>query len=182
MDDRNVLTHLFLSHPKSIVMLRAWHHVIVIDATYKTNKYDMPWVEIVGMTLVGLNFVNSSTIVYDEMKESYQWLLTHLQHLLGPIVPDVFVSDKAGGLVGTVGVMFPSSTHILCLWHIDRNVRAKCLAEVRTTHCGIDAAKPTVDHIMVSWQRAVYALIEEDMDTTLDNFRRSWGVQGVFGS
>ncbi|CAL1366771.1 unnamed protein product [Linum trigynum] len=60
MDDRNVLTHLFLAHPESVVMLRAWHHVIVIDATYKANKYDMPWVEIVGMTPVGLNFVIAS--------------------------------------------------------------------------------------------------------------------------
>ncbi|CAI0443864.1 unnamed protein product [Linum tenue] len=30
---------------------------------------------------------------------------------------------------------------------------------------------------MASWQRVVYALTVEDMDTTLDNFRRSWGVQ-----
>ena len=44
------LEALFFVHPTSFKIWREFPHVIIIDATYKTNIYKMPFVEIVGVT------------------------------------------------------------------------------------------------------------------------------------
>nr|GEY09386.1 protein FAR1-related sequence 5-like [Tanacetum cinerariifolium] len=46
--DTNELEALFFVHPSSFKIWRAFPHVLIIDATYKTNIYKMPFVEIVG--------------------------------------------------------------------------------------------------------------------------------------
>ncbi|KAI3738032.1 hypothetical protein L2E82_28050 [Cichorium intybus] len=38
-ENSNELENLFFVHPRSLDMWRAFPHVIIIDATYKTNKY-----------------------------------------------------------------------------------------------------------------------------------------------
>ncbi|CAI9294509.1 unnamed protein product [Lactuca saligna] len=46
----NELENLFFVHPTSWKIWRAFPHVLIIDATYKTNKYNKPLVQIVGVT------------------------------------------------------------------------------------------------------------------------------------
>ncbi|CAL1406146.1 unnamed protein product [Linum trigynum] len=69
-EDRRV-TRLFLSHPESIKMLSAWYFVILIDSTYKTNKYKQPLVQLIGVNPVKKNFNIGFTLVSDETKETY---------------------------------------------------------------------------------------------------------------
>ena len=40
----NELENLFFIHPRSLNIWKAFPHVLIIDATYKTNKYGMPFV------------------------------------------------------------------------------------------------------------------------------------------
>ncbi|CAI0405973.1 unnamed protein product [Linum tenue] len=47
-DDQRRVTRLFLCHPESIRMLLAWYFVVLIDSTYKTNKYKQPLVHLRG--------------------------------------------------------------------------------------------------------------------------------------
>ncbi|XP_019158464.1 PREDICTED: uncharacterized protein LOC109155202 [Ipomoea nil] len=54
----NELEDLFFVHHKSLEKWRAFPHVLLIDATYKTNRYSMPLVE---MTDRYLNFGNHTT-------------------------------------------------------------------------------------------------------------------------
>ncbi|XP_021755461.1 uncharacterized protein LOC110720724 [Chenopodium quinoa] len=48
-DTNNVLQHAFIVHPIMTNLLRAYPYVIGMDSTYKTNRYDMPIFEIVGV-------------------------------------------------------------------------------------------------------------------------------------
>ncbi|KAI5672447.1 hypothetical protein M9H77_12811 [Catharanthus roseus] len=38
-EDSNVLSDIVVAHSTSIAMLRTWPYVLIIDTTYKTNKY-----------------------------------------------------------------------------------------------------------------------------------------------
>ncbi|KAI5666542.1 hypothetical protein M9H77_16395 [Catharanthus roseus] len=49
-EDSNMLSDIVVAHPTSIEILRTWPHVLIMDTTYKTNKYNMPLLEVVGMT------------------------------------------------------------------------------------------------------------------------------------
>ncbi|KAI5680867.1 hypothetical protein M9H77_02094 [Catharanthus roseus] len=55
LEERNVLSDIVVAHPTSIAMIRTWPYVLIMDTTYKTNKYNMPLLEAVGMTLTGKN-------------------------------------------------------------------------------------------------------------------------------
>ncbi|XP_038688779.1 uncharacterized protein LOC119987944 [Tripterygium wilfordii] len=46
----NELEDLFFAHPGSLDRLRAFPNVLLMDATYQTNRYGLPLVEIVGVT------------------------------------------------------------------------------------------------------------------------------------
>ncbi|KAI5674259.1 hypothetical protein M9H77_14623 [Catharanthus roseus] len=37
-EDSNVLSDIVVAHPTSIVMIRTWSYVLIMDTTYKTNK------------------------------------------------------------------------------------------------------------------------------------------------
>lgn len=61
----NRLTHLFFAHPTSIEILQKNHDVMLLDCTYKTNKFKLPMLNIVFVTGVhttinlGFCFMNS---------------------------------------------------------------------------------------------------------------------------
>jgi hypothetical protein len=44
----NRTRHLFIAYPQSIELAQANQDVILVDNTYKTNKFDMPLLHIIG--------------------------------------------------------------------------------------------------------------------------------------
>ncbi|XP_038687515.1 uncharacterized protein LOC119986895 [Tripterygium wilfordii] len=50
------LEELFFTHPGSLELLREFPHVLLMDATYKTNKFKMSLVEIIGVTSTKMTF------------------------------------------------------------------------------------------------------------------------------
>ena len=56
MNSNGTITHLFFTHPKSIELLRSHPTTILIDCTYKTNKYKMPLLNAVGNTSLNSSF------------------------------------------------------------------------------------------------------------------------------
>ncbi|KAI5676693.1 hypothetical protein M9H77_07643 [Catharanthus roseus] len=58
-----VLSDIVVAHPTSIAMIRTWPYVLIMDTTYKTNKYKMLLLEFVGMTLTGKNFTVATTFM-----------------------------------------------------------------------------------------------------------------------
>ncbi|KAI5652931.1 hypothetical protein M9H77_30118 [Catharanthus roseus] len=58
-EDNNVLSDIVVAHPTLIAMIRTWPYILIMDTTYKMNKYNMPLLECVGMTATGNNFTGS---------------------------------------------------------------------------------------------------------------------------
>jgi len=44
----------------------------------------------------------------------------------GDVYPQVIVSDRDFALMNAISVIFPETTNILCRFHINKNVKAKC--------------------------------------------------------
>ncbi|XXG82502.1 hypothetical protein AAC387_Pa10g0434 [Persea americana] len=49
-DATDVIMNLFWAHQAYIQLLRAFPEVLIMDSTYKTNRYRLPLLEIVGVT------------------------------------------------------------------------------------------------------------------------------------
>ena len=101
-------------------------YVVLIDSTYKTNKYKMPLVEFVGMTSAGKNFNIAYCFAVREDKPAYTWMLHGLGQLMTQC-PDVVVTENEKALVNALRTVLPSVPHLLCRWHISRNVAAKAM-------------------------------------------------------
>lgn len=45
---QNRTQHLFIAYPQSIQLAQTNQDVVVVDSTYKTNKFDMPLLHMIG--------------------------------------------------------------------------------------------------------------------------------------
>ena len=50
VDEFEVVSDLFWTHPDAVKLLNLFNIVFLMDSTYKTNKYWLPLLEIVGVT------------------------------------------------------------------------------------------------------------------------------------
>ncbi|KAI5656527.1 hypothetical protein M9H77_25320 [Catharanthus roseus] len=61
--ESNALSDIVIAHPISIAMIRMWPYVLIMDTMYKTNKYNMPLLEAVGIT--PKNFIVATAFMQD---------------------------------------------------------------------------------------------------------------------
>nr|KAJ0215267.1 hypothetical protein LSAT_V11C300112960 [Lactuca sativa] len=105
----NELENLFFIYGKQIP------HVLIIDATYKTNKYAMPFVEIVGVTSTNKTFNIAFAFITNEKEESYKWVLRCLRLTLEKCMqPRIIVTERELALVNACQQVFPYATRLLC--------------------------------------------------------------------
>ena len=73
------LDALFMTHGATIPRARRFNEIIVLDATYKSNKNDMPLLNVVGVSHLGSsklqNVLIASAFLVNEKEESYNWVL-----------------------------------------------------------------------------------------------------------
>ena len=125
--DDGCVTSLFWSHHASGDLLRAFPTVLLMDCTYKTNRYRFPLFQIVGVTSTDKTFSAAQAFILRERKEDYVWVLENLKRIMDPNqLPHVIVTDRDLGLMNAIEKVFPHATHLLCRWHIDKNVSANC--------------------------------------------------------
>ncbi|XP_058760098.1 PKS-NRPS hybrid synthetase cheA-like [Vicia villosa] len=127
-DDCEVVRDIFWAHPDSVKLLNLFPTVLIMDATYKTNKYRQPLFEIVGMTSTELTFAVAFAYMECEQTESYIWVLDKLKQLFvkKDVVPQVILTDRDLALMKAVEVVFPTTHNLLCRFHINKNVGMKC--------------------------------------------------------
>nr|GEX13119.1 protein FAR1-related sequence 5-like [Tanacetum cinerariifolium] len=126
-DVTNELKALFYVHPTSFKIWRAFPHVLMIDATYKTNKYNMPFVEIVSVTSTGETFCIAFAFISEEKMDNYKWVLECLKLTLDEcMLPRVIITDRDLALMNACEKVFPNATRLLCRWHISQNILKNC--------------------------------------------------------
>ncbi|XP_058216857.1 protein FAR1-RELATED SEQUENCE 5-like [Rhododendron vialii] len=129
--DRDVhLTHLFFAHPSSIALTKSYPYVFAMDCTYKTNKYKMPLLDIVGVSSFNGSFYSCFAFMQKEEEGDYVWALERFKKLLGhDQQPLVILSDRELALMNAIQLVFPRTAHVLCVWHIEKNVLSKCKSQ-----------------------------------------------------
>nr|XP_043613294.1 protein FAR1-RELATED SEQUENCE 5-like [Erigeron canadensis] len=123
--ESNELDNLFFVHPTSFDIWRAFPHVLIIDATYKTNPYNMPFVEIVGVTSTSNTFSIAFAFIHSEKTTNYKWALDCLKLTLDEcMLPRVIVTDKEMALVNACNEVFPDAAQLLCKYHMSFRVHS----------------------------------------------------------
>ncbi|XP_052627015.1 protein FAR1-RELATED SEQUENCE 5-like [Lactuca sativa] len=103
-----------------------------MDATYKTNKYNLPFLEIVGVTSTNKTFSIAFAFMHNEKTSNYIWPLTCLKLTINDsFCPRVIVTDRDLALMKACGDVFPQSNHLLCRWHIFNDITKHCRQRIK---------------------------------------------------
>ena len=88
----------------------------------------MPLLEVVGVTSTEMTFAVAFAFVESEKMDNFIWVLEKVKSMLlkEDALPKVIVTDRDLALMNAVAKVFPTSSNLLCQFHIRKNVRAKC--------------------------------------------------------
>jgi hypothetical protein len=139
-----------------------------MDCTYKTNKYKMPLLTICGVTFLGTTFIVGFAFIEKETTKYYDWVLYQLNRLyisLGLPRPRVIATDRDLALMEAIATRFPTyptihsegTRHVLCLWHLHRNVAKNCKA--------FFAIDEEWEAFLAAWHAIIYADTQADFKT-----------------
>ncbi|XP_057441277.1 protein FAR1-RELATED SEQUENCE 5-like [Lotus japonicus] len=114
-DGTDVVRSLFWAHPDSIHLFNEFPHVVILDSTYKTNRYRIPLLEMVGVTSTNLTYSIAFAYMQNEQKDEVVWAVNRLKDLIinEDNLPKVFVTDKDQVLMEALETVFPAARCLL---------------------------------------------------------------------
>lgn len=132
VDSENRVNSLLFSHETSYSLAQMFPYVLLIDATYRTNRFSMPIIHFVGVTSRNSSFTMGVAFVSKETTDFYCWALHQLHSLFQKTLPEIIVTDRELALPNALPIVFPTAHNLLCRWHINRNILANCKKYFRT--------------------------------------------------
>jgi hypothetical protein len=178
LDDNSVVTAVIFAHPRSLLYLKSYPEVLIMDCTYKTNKYKMPLLDIVGIDACQRSFCVAFAFLSGEEEADFNWALTQLrslfeEHSIG--LPSVILTDRQLALMNAISssTCFPKATLLLCIWHINKAVLSNCMpafAKGKDHTEGMEEWKEFY-HL---WQEIAYSKSEETYNKRLLEFKERY--------
>lgn len=120
---------VFFAHPDSLAYLRAYPNTLLLDCTYKTNKYNMPLLDMVGVDASQRSFCIAFAFLSGEGEDNFAWALDRLKSLYEQCntpFPSVVLVDHCPACINALDTYFPTSVSLLCIWHVNKAVLAHC--------------------------------------------------------
>ena len=122
--ENNVVCGVFFMHKNSIELAKLYNTVFLMDCTYKTNKFSMPLLNIVGISSIYTTFNAAFAFLSSEEEPNYTWVLRLFAQVVP--LPVVIATDRELALMNSIRTVFPSAKNILCIWHINKNILSNC--------------------------------------------------------
>ncbi|KAH1233717.1 Protein FAR1-RELATED SEQUENCE 5 [Glycine max] len=159
--DEDVVRDIFWCHPDSVKLVNACNLVFLIDNTYKTNRYRLLLLDFVGVAPTGMKFFVGFAYVEGERVNKLVWALQRFRGLFlkRDALPGVIVTDRDQALMNAAKDVFPECTNLLCIFHINKNVKAKCKSLI--------AQKNAWDYVMDCWGSLTDCPSEQQFDECL---------------
>ncbi|KAL5137330.1 putative protein FAR1-RELATED SEQUENCE 10 [Glycine soja] len=165
LKDEVLVRDLFWCHPDAVKLCNACHLVFFIDSTYKTNRYRLLLLDFVGVTPTTMTFSVGFAYLEAERVNNIVWALERFRGLFlrNDRLPVVIVTDRDLALMNVVKTVFPECTNLLCRFHIDKNVKAKCKSLI--------GEKNAWDYVMDNWGTLVDCPSEHQFHESLQKFQ-----------
>ena len=98
---------------------------IAFDVTYKNNKYNKPFIILLGVNHHFESYVFEFALLVDETTEIFCWLLRVFLDYMNGNKPSVVLTD--GNLAMRVWIVefLTNTRHCLCAWHLAINATQK---------------------------------------------------------
>lgn len=150
VDENNRIEAVLFAHPKSLAYLQTYPELLLLDCTYKTNRFGMPLLDIIGIDGCNRSFCIAFAFLRGENEEDYVWALERLRSLyeINQVKPpSIILTDCAEACMNAVNICFPDSISLLCLWHANKAVLTNCRPTFLLLKNDLD-----LDHSEERWQ------------------------------
>ncbi|KAK6850482.1 hypothetical protein PG987_000116 [Apiospora arundinis] len=172
-DDR--VTAILFAHPESLAYLQAYPDTLILDCTYKTNKYGMPLLDMIGVDACQRSFCIAFAFLSGETEQDYFWALDRLKSLYeisNTRLPSLILTDRCLACLNAVSTCFPSATSLLCLWHANKAVLRHCQPTFtqRQDQEGLEAWNIFYNH----WHLIMKSPTEEIFHSRVSDFEQKY--------
>lgn len=151
VNQNNRVESVLFAHPDSLAYLQTYPELLLLDCTYKTNRFGMPLLDIIGIDGSNRSFCIAFAFLRGENEEDYLWALERLKSLyeINQIkLPSIILTDCAEACINAVDICFPNSTSLLCLWHANKAVLTNCRPTFTLPKLGLNLAEESEE----KWQ------------------------------
>ncbi|ETI36582.1 hypothetical protein F443_17329 [Phytophthora nicotianae P1569] len=165
------LEYLLWAHPATANLYKFHSDVIVMDCTYKTNKFDLPLLNVISLTDTALPVCQAW--LPGEKRTDYTWALNMFRLLMLEYdvpVSRVIAHDRDLALMNALARVFPDVPTILCRWHMNKIVLSKArevLGKIPVVNPAPSQPKYTnslaTDKFMALFYRTVDSETEEEL-------------------
>lgn len=168
-EQNGVVNFLFFAPDEMIDIVQASPSVILIDATYRTNKYNLPAIHFQAVTPIGKTASISLAFVTNEEEASYQLAVSTFRELvIGDSPIEVLLTDDEDALKNALTAVFPAIPQLLCLWHVNKNVLTK-VQRVWVINPAFgdetnNRRKQEREEFMADWEAICYARMEQEFE------------------
>ncbi|KAL5123184.1 putative protein FAR1-RELATED SEQUENCE 10 [Glycine soja] len=155
LDNEDIVKDIMWAHLDSIKLLNLFPTMLIYDTTYKTNKYRLLLLEIIGITSTSMTFIVAFAYLSFERTYNFECVLSRLKGFFvkDNVLPQVIVSDKNLAFTNALETLFSSSTNLLFMFHIRKNSSDEVSYNARfnsfTTQC--THYKTFVDYDQITW-------------------------------
>ena len=110
----------------------------------------MPLMNVVGMCSSNKTFFICFVFMIQEQYNDYFWAITKIKELIfKDILPNIIVTDRELALMNSIENVLPNSINFLCIWHINKNVKAK--------YSKLNKSKEEIDKFVDCWNNIIYS-------------------------
>jgi hypothetical protein len=168
---RGRLNALFFAYKESQALNAVFHEAVIIDSTYRTNRYKMPLMHFAAPTANHNYFSTAFCLLSGETEEDYQWAIEQYQRVVrrGLPHPDIFATDDSAALKNAIRSVFPDIPQLICMFHINKHVEQRIRDALKSDPDGQTQMRD-------AWRKIVYAKTHEDYNTSWDAFRQKYGT------
>ncbi|XP_078152577.1 protein FAR1-RELATED SEQUENCE 6-like [Carex rostrata] len=120
------LCNIFWAGGRGRAAYRYFHDVVVMDATYLTNRYHMPLVLFVGVNHHWQSVIFACALLSRETEADYKWCMKKFLACMKGVKPGGILTDQCPSIASGISHVFGDETvHRYCAWHILRKLPEK---------------------------------------------------------
>src|SRR5947209_921387 len=118
-------------HPRCLDAFKRCPDALLLDCTFKTNKYNMPLLNLVTSDGNNRTIHLGVALLSAQDEASFYWVMTHLRTKFDAegIKIQLFITDNDNGCINAIDRAFDRPRIHLCRWHFNKDV----LTYIRTS-------------------------------------------------
>ncbi|XP_020421247.1 protein FAR1-RELATED SEQUENCE 5-like [Prunus persica] len=109
---------LMKNHDVELIQLLDEHTGFMLDTTFNTNRYGLPFAPMLGVNNHGQTIVLACAFLSKETTESFIWMFEEFKKAMPGGEPKMIITDQDAAMARAIFEVFPTTFHRLCIWHI----------------------------------------------------------------